>query len=65
MILSARALMTAINATGVGNPGMMFKIFSLIYFLAFFVNMLYYLGVLQFIVLKLGISNNVIQYMLY
>merc|ERR1719495_2449642 len=33
---------------------MMFKIFSLIYFLAFFVNMLYYLGVLQFIVLKLG-----------
>ena len=36
---------------------MMFKVLSMIYFLSFFVSMLYYLGVLQAIVLKLGIDT--------
>ena len=47
--------MVAINDSGsFGGSGMMFKVLSMIYFLSFFVSMLYYLGVLQAIVLKLG-----------
>jgi len=52
------AILEAINQSGAfgggGGSGMMFQILSLIYFLSFFVSMLYYLGVLQFIVAKLG-----------
>ncbi|XP_023339611.1 sodium/nucleoside cotransporter 1 [Eurytemora carolleeae] len=53
--LTVRGVMVAINDSGsFGGSGMMFKVLSMIYFLSFFVSMLYYLGVLQAIVLKLG-----------
>jgi len=47
------AAVNAVNLAYTGS-GMMFRILSLIYFLSFFVSMLYYLGVLQFVVIKLG-----------
>lgn len=54
---TGRTILSAINDSkafgGGGNP-FMFKVLSLIFFLSFFVSMLYYWGVLQFIVLKLG-----------